>query len=468
MSLFKYFSKVQTSLPDPSGPLVRSVPKSSILAANAKVRQLVESESKPSPLCNKKTRGIYARFTQEQKARIGKYASQNGVTAAVRHFIHEFPALKENTVRDWRNAYQLEVKKQSRTDDVEVHELPARKRGRPLLLGEELDRQVQAYLTNLRECGGVVNTAIAMACAEGVVKSADANMLGCNGGHIHITRDWGKNILHRMGMVKRRASTKAKVSVDDFEELKEQFLLDIKVCVNMEDIPLDLVINWDQTGMHYVPVSSWTMAKEGSKRVEICGIDDKRQITAVFGVTMTGDFLPVQLIYQGKTPKCHPSYQFPTDWHITHSTNHWSNEETMKDYVLKILVPYIAKKRIDLRLSSNHHALVIYDTFKGQCTPGILDLLRENNIDIVFVPANCTDRLQPLDISVNKPAKNFMREQFQHWYADQIQLQAHEETRKPIDLKLSIVKPLAAKWFVQLANHLKSKPDIIKNGFDLR
>ena len=38
--------------------------------------------------------------------------------------------------------------------------------------------------------------------------------------------------------------------------------------------------------MHYVPVSSWTMAKEGSKRVEICGMDDKRQITAVFGCNM--------------------------------------------------------------------------------------------------------------------------------------------------------------------------------------
>ena len=83
MSLFKYFSKVQTTVPDPSGPLTRSVPKSSILAANAKVRLPVESESKPAPLTNKKTRGSYAR--------------------AVRHFIHEFPAQKENTVRDWRS-----------------------------------------------------------------------------------------------------------------------------------------------------------------------------------------------------------------------------------------------------------------------------------------------------------------------------------------------------------------------------
>ena len=118
------------------------------------------------------------------------------------------------------------------------------------------------------------------------------------------------------------------------------------------------------------------MAKEGSKCVEICEIDDKRQITAVLGVIMTGDFLPVQLIYQGKTPKCHPSYQFSTDWYITNSTNHWSKKETMKDHVLKTLVPYIDKRK-DLRLSSNHHALVIYDTFKDKCTPDILDLLRE-------------------------------------------------------------------------------------------
>ena len=184
-----------------------------------------------------------------------------------------------------------------------------------------------------------------MACAEGIVRNADSNMLAVNGAHILITKDWAKNLLHRMGFVKRRASTKVKVSVEDFEVKKEQFLLDIKAIVTLEDIPLDLIINWDQTGMHYVPVSSWTMAKEGSKRVEICGIDDKRQITAVFGCSMTGDFLPVQLAYLGKTNKCHPSFQYPSDWDITHSSNRWSNESTMKEYIVKILLPYITKQR---------------------------------------------------------------------------------------------------------------------------
>ena len=122
-----------------------------------------------------------------------------------------------------------------------------------------------------------------------------------------------------MGLVKRRASTKAKVDVKDFEEVKSQFLADIKTAVEMDEIPAQLIINWDQTGINYVPVSKWTMEKEGSKRVEIVGVDDKRQITAVFGCTMAGDFMPVQLIYKGKTKKCLPRFKFPPDWHITHS-----------------------------------------------------------------------------------------------------------------------------------------------------
>ena len=67
------------------------------------------------------------------------------------------------------------------------------------------------------------------------------------------------------------------------------------------------------------------MEKEGSKRVEIVGVDDKRQITAVFAGSLAGDFLPPQLIYKGTTNRCHLTVQFPAKWHITH--NLWENEK---------------------------------------------------------------------------------------------------------------------------------------------
>lgn len=61
-----------------------------------------------------------------------------------------------------------------------------------------------------------------------------------------------------------------------------------------EEIPDSLIINWNQTGINY---AQWTMVVEGSKREEIAGADDKRQITAVFGASLAGDFLPPQLVY---------------------------------------------------------------------------------------------------------------------------------------------------------------------------
>ena len=106
--------------------------------------------------------------------------------------------------------------------------------------------------------------------------------------------------MYRLNFVKRRGSSAAKVTVKHFEKIKEQFLFDIKSIVTMEKIPLQLTLNWDQTGISIVPGSSWKMEAKGSKRVEIIGISDKRQITALFCGTASGEFLPFQLIYQGK------------------------------------------------------------------------------------------------------------------------------------------------------------------------
>ena len=58
-----------------------------------------------------------------------------------------------------------------------------------------------------------------------------------------------------------------------------------------------------------------------------------------------------------------------------------------------------------------------------------------------------------------------MRDKFQGWYAEQIQQQISDQIKFPGDLRLSIIKPLLAKWFVELSDYVKAHPDIIKNGF---
>ena len=102
-----------------------------------------------------------------------------------------------------------------------------------------------------------------------------------------------------MHFVKRHAITKKpKITTTDFEAGKTQFLYDAKALIELEGIPDSLVLNWDQTGIHYVPVSNWTMDEEGSKRVEIVGVNSKHQITAVLCVTKSGHYLPPHLSWE--------------------------------------------------------------------------------------------------------------------------------------------------------------------------
>ena len=55
------------------------------------------------------------------------------------------------------------------------------------------------------------------------------------------------------------------------------------------------------------------MAEEGSKCVDVAGIEDKQQITAVLTVTLDGNFLPVYP--QGETSACLPHAKAPSGWH---------------------------------------------------------------------------------------------------------------------------------------------------------
>ena len=146
------------------------------------------------------------------------------------------------------------------------------------------------------------------------------------------------------------------------------------------------------------------MNRKGTNCVGISGLDNKRQITALFACTTAGHFLPIQLIYCGRTPKCLPKVTFPSHWYIMCTPNHWSNEATMIEYVNLIIIPYVTEKRKELALKSNHTALV-FDAFNGQWTQEMFQLLQETNIMYVLVPSNCTDKCQPLDLSVNKTFK---------------------------------------------------------------
>ena len=227
------------------------------------------------------------------------YDVTHGTSAAIKHFHTKLPYLKWTTVIDWKIAMTAKMRQVHSCGKFEpITSLEGKKTGRPSTLSDKLTGELKLYIEVIPEGGGVINTAIVIAAATGMLQKRDPASLASNGGHITLKKSWAKYFLQTMNYVKRKSTTKAGIAVRNFDKIKDQFLLDIKGVKMMEDIPDELVVNWDQTGIKYVPVSQWTMEQKGAKRVEVHGVDDKRQITAVFGGSLTGDFLPVLLVYE--------------------------------------------------------------------------------------------------------------------------------------------------------------------------
>ena len=410
MSILSYLKPVQR-LPTPSEA---GLPDSVTADVNQIVEKVLSDGEKGTEARRKPKRKYTTSFSPKDRAVIGKYAAENGNAAAVKKFktTHD---VGESTVRLFKKKYCEEVQRHRipGTEFKELTSLPERKRGRKVMLGEQLDGKVQAYIKALRGAGTPIGSNIVMAAAEGIVRAYDRTLLVDHGGTIAMTKTWALSLLGRMGYVKRKSTTKATLGMSDaqFEGVKARYLKQISKMVVLREIPESLIINLDQTGIKLVPNGDWTMAQQGSRRIEVVGIGEKRQITATFAAAMDGTFLPMQVLYQGKTTRCHPKYAFPDGFDIFHTPNHWANEETCIRFFEKIIFPYINKIRTALNAPSQK-AMVIMDNFSGQTTPPVLEKLEEENIILVMVPPGTTDRLQPLDVSTNKSAKDFLREKF--------------------------------------------------------
>ena len=230
MSLLRYFSRTASLPPSESVP---SLMPEALREANKRVASIATGteEAGPPP---KRTKKTYSSYSAEDRARIGRYAAEHGPTKASRHF-----TVPESTAHLLKKQYLAELNDRHQNSAMipEVTRLTTKPRGHPLLLGSTLDDQVKEYITALRATAGVVNTAMVLAAAEGIVSATERSLLRQHGGSLVLTKAWTKSLLIRTGFVKRKGSTSAKLPDSEFEKRKEQYLSDIHAEVVMNDMP---------------------------------------------------------------------------------------------------------------------------------------------------------------------------------------------------------------------------------------
>ena len=169
-------------------------------------------------------------LTGVQQAQVARYGFSHGNQAAIRRYNDEYSTdIKDSSLSTWKSKYveefgrKQDVGEFEENGDIVVHSIPQKKRGRPLLLGNELDDRVKRYIKDVQAAGTPIDTTVVtvvMASGEAIVRRTDKKLLKENGGPIDIAKSWAKSLLLRIGYVKYKACSTAKVEPLQYKELK--------------------------------------------------------------------------------------------------------------------------------------------------------------------------------------------------------------------------------------------------------
>ena len=228
----------------------------------------------------------------------------------------------------------------------------------------------------------------------------------------------------------------------------------------------------DQTGIHLVSASSFTYEMVGSSDVAVVGADDKRQITVCVSASLRGDMLPLQCIFEGKTARSLPAAtaaSIAARVDITHSVNHWSTQETMQRWITHILLPH-SERMISLhQLDSNANILLLLDAWAVHKSAEFRSWLKTEHprIHLVYVPANCTSKLQLADVALQRPFKSCITQSFNQWAATAIaeQIRAGEISGLSSQLGMPVLKPFVLQWCIDSWNGLRERKQLILEGW---
>ena len=86
----------------------------------------------------------------------------------------------------------------------------------------------------------------------------------------------------------------------------------------------------------------------------------------------------------------------------------------------------------------------------------MLEKLRIEHVEVVFIPANCTSELQPLDLSVNKPLKGHLKTSLLSGMPINFilsLLSGKAIVAVKVDMSMSFIKPMSA-------NCIRYVPDV--------
>lgn len=413
---------------------------------------------------------------------VATYREYKGAVRALQlnpAYAGQFDDLNLSTVRNWfDDAYTLKDHVRRRWQERKPRSWGS---GRPYLLATApaAEKFIIDTLHSLRNSGSTINSVVISALMKSVLSVHAPSLLD----QLSISRRWCRYWLKRkIGWTFKKATTSGQKLPLDWQQQVSNMRMRVAATAMTYNITHPcFIVNWDQSGLMLLSTHKYTYHNKKDKQVPMIGLDEKRQITIVVAGCLSGELLPLQLIFTGQDVKKAQQKAVPTldpitntavqqaNWHLTQTHNHWSTQDSMRDYVRYIIHPWIEKKRAE-HGCPNSHAILLFDCWSVHKSDEFLTWLSTTfpHYHPIFIPAGCTGKAQPADLVMQRPLKIGVSNEYTHWMNSEIiaLLQAGatpDQVR--VDVGMAKVKPLLVKWVMHSWLSLGSRIELLKKGW---
>ena len=135
----------------------------------------------------------------------------------------------------------------------------------------------------------------------------------------------------------------------------------------------------------------------------------------MLAASLTGEKVIPYIVFKGKdtrgsTVKKEINLRkgYPGDVELMVQENAWFDEKVMLDWIDRVW-----KREVAVDPNENYYLLL--DTFPTHMTSRVKREFHKCNTEIDYIPGGYTSKLQMLDVGVNKPFKNNIRDELEKW-----------------------------------------------------
>lgn len=342
------------------------------------------------------------------KLKVVDHAEIHGNRAASREF-----TVPETNVREWRKQ-KVVLKDMNKTKKAQ--------RGRQAMY-PDMEKELYEWIIDQRSSGYIVTSLHIRLQAQKFCK--DSNFKASNG--------WTQKFMKRHGLAIRQRTKIAQKLPNDLEEKIASFhtfIINQRKQINFE---LSQIGNMDETPMWFDLPANRTIDSKGKHTVQIRTTGhEKTHFTVVLSCMADGFKLKPMVIFKRKTiPK---GVKFPPGVVIHCHPKGWMDE---KGIILWLNKVWITRPGALLKKS-----MLVWDQFRSHLTDTVKDKLKSLKTFQAVIPGGLTSILQPLDVVLNKPFKDRVREKWITWMkSDDKELTAKGNLKKPgLSLVTSWVK----------------------------